>query len=123
MGGRISKRLPTSEDLFPRMVFRSEQSTPPTSTPLPRRASESCGSILLKQVRGVGDLIATTYVLTLEDTHRFRKSRDAGCFVGLQPGRRNSGESEPQMRISKEQAGGTAASAVGEWRGVRAVAQ
>jgi transposase len=55
---------------------------------------------LLKQVKGVGDLIATAYVLTIED--RFRKSRDAGCFVGLQPGRRNSGESEPQMRISKE---------------------
>src|SRR6516162_5824259 len=57
---------------------------------------------LLKQVKGVGDLIATAYVLTVEDPHRFRKSRDAGCFVGLQPGRRNSGESEPQMRISKE---------------------
>src|SRR5499425_3295604 len=57
---------------------------------------------LLKQVKGVGDLIATTYVLTVEDPHRFRKSRDAGCFVGLQPGRRNSGDSEPQMHISKE---------------------
>jgi transposase len=57
---------------------------------------------LLKQVKGVGDLIATTYILTLEDPQRFRKSRDAGCFVGLQPGRRNSGESEPQMHISKE---------------------
>jgi transposase len=57
---------------------------------------------LLKQVKGVGELIATTYVLTIEDPHRFRKSRDAGCFVGLQPGRRNSGGSEPQMRISKE---------------------
>jgi len=57
---------------------------------------------LLKQVKGVGDLIAMTYVLTIEDPQRFRKSRDAGCFVGLQPGRRNSGESEPQMHISKE---------------------
>ena len=57
---------------------------------------------LLKQLKGVGDIIATAYVLTIEDPHRFRKSRDAGCFVGLQPGRRNSGESEPQMRISKE---------------------
>src|SRR5690242_5979537 len=56
---------------------------------------------LLKQVKGVGDLIATINVLTLEDPHRFRKGRDAGCFVGLQPGRRNSGESEPQMHISK----------------------
>jgi transposase len=57
---------------------------------------------LLKQVKGVGDLIALTYILTMEDPRRFRKSRDAGCFVGLQPGRRNSGESEPQMHISKE---------------------
>jgi transposase len=57
---------------------------------------------LLKQIKGVGNLIATTYVLTIEDPHRFRNSRDAGCFVELQPGRRNSGESEPQMRISKE---------------------
>ena len=57
---------------------------------------------LLKQVKGVGDLIALTYVLTIEDPHRFRKSREAGCFVGLQPGRRNSGQSHPQMHISKE---------------------
>jgi len=57
---------------------------------------------LLKQVKGVGDVIATTYVLTIEAPHRFRKSRDAGCFVGLQPGRRNSGDSEPQLHISKQ---------------------
>ena len=57
---------------------------------------------LLQQVKGVGEVIATTYVLTIEDPQRFRKSRDAGCFVGLQPGRRNSGESEPQLHISKE---------------------
>ena len=57
---------------------------------------------LLKQIKGVGDVIATTYVLTIEDPRRFRKSRDAGCFVGLQPGRRNSGESEPQLHISKQ---------------------
>jgi transposase len=57
---------------------------------------------LLKQVKGVGDLIALTYVLTIEDPYRFSKSREVGCFVGLQPGRRDSGESEPQMHISKE---------------------
>jgi len=56
----------------------------------------------LKQVKGVGTLIALTYVLTLEDPHRFRRSRDAGCFLGLRPGRRNSGQSEPQLHISKE---------------------
>ncbi len=57
---------------------------------------------LLKQVKGVGTLIALTYVLTLDDPQRFRRSRDAGCFLGLRPGRRNSGRSEPQLHISKE---------------------
>src|SRR6202171_5567420 len=57
---------------------------------------------LLKQVKGVGTLLAVTFLLTLEDPHRFGKSRDVGCYLGLQPGRRNSGQSEPQMHISKE---------------------
>jgi transposase len=57
---------------------------------------------VLKQIKGVGTLIALTYLLTLEDPHRFGKSRDVGCYLGLQPGRRNSGQSEPQLHISKE---------------------
>ena len=57
---------------------------------------------LLKQVKGVGTLIALTFLLTLEDPHRFQKSRDVGGYLGLQPGRRNSGRSEPQLHISKE---------------------
>jgi len=57
---------------------------------------------LLKQIKGVGTLIALTFLLTLEDPHRFGKSRDVGCYLGLQPGRRNSGQSESQMHISKE---------------------
>jgi transposase len=56
----------------------------------------------LRQMKGVGTLIALTYVLTLEDPQRFRKSRDAGYYEGLQPGRRNSGNSTPQLHISKE---------------------
>jgi transposase len=57
---------------------------------------------LLQQVSGVGNLIALTFVLTLEDRERFQKSRDVGCYVGLRPKRSNSGESEPQLRITKE---------------------
>ena len=57
---------------------------------------------LLKQIKGVGTLIALTYVLTVADPHRFRRSRDVGCYLGLRPGRRNSGSSQPQMHISKE---------------------
>src|SRR6266850_8573992 len=36
---------------------------------------------LLKQVKGVGTLIALTYVLTLDDPYRFHRSRDVGCFL------------------------------------------
>jgi transposase len=50
----------------------------------------------------VGTLIALTYVLTLDDPQHFRRSRDAGYFVGLRPGRRNSGMSQPQLHLSKE---------------------
>jgi transposase len=57
---------------------------------------------LLQQVHGVGTLTALTYVLTLEDPHRFRRSRDAGAYFGLRPRRRESGNSRPQLRISKE---------------------
>ncbi len=57
---------------------------------------------LLRQVSGVGTLIALTFVLTVEDAARFAKSRDVGCYVGLRPKRSDSGESQPQLGISKE---------------------
>jgi transposase len=57
---------------------------------------------LLRQVSGVGPLIALTFVLTVEDPQRFQKSRDVGCYVGLRPKRSESGESQPQLRITKE---------------------
>jgi transposase len=57
---------------------------------------------LLKQVSGVGTLIALTFVLTIEDRDRFQKSRDVGCYVGLRPKRSESGQSQPQLRITKE---------------------
>jgi transposase len=57
---------------------------------------------LLRQVSGVGPLIALTFLLTLEDGDRFEKSRDVGCYVGLRPKRSESGESQPQLRITKE---------------------
>lgn len=57
---------------------------------------------LLRQVSGVGVLIALTLVLTVEDRERFQKSRDVGCYVGLRPKRSESGHSQPQLRITKE---------------------
>ena len=57
---------------------------------------------LLRQVSGVGPLIALTYILTIEDKERFAKSRDVGCYVGLRPKQSESGERQPELRITKE---------------------
>lgn len=57
---------------------------------------------LLTQVGGVGVLTALAYRLTLDDARRFASSRSVGAFVGLVPGLDDSGETTPQLRISKE---------------------
>jgi len=56
----------------------------------------------LRQVPGVGPLIALTFVLTIDDPGRFGKSRDIGCYVGLRPRQSESGERSPELSISKE---------------------
>jgi transposase len=56
---------------------------------------------LLTQVYGVGTLIALAYILTLEDAERFEHSRDVGPFLGLKPKERDSGDSHPQLGITK----------------------
>jgi transposase len=55
---------------------------------------------LLRQV-GVGPITALTFVLVLEDAARFGRSRSVGAYLGLASGQRQSGESDPQERISK----------------------
>jgi transposase len=57
---------------------------------------------LLRQVEGIGPLTALTFVLTLEDPHRFQKSRSVGAYLGLVPATDRSGDRDPQKRISKE---------------------
>jgi len=56
---------------------------------------------LLRQVKGVGPLTSLGYVLTLENPDRFAKSRDVGPYLGLVPKQEDSGDSQPQLRISK----------------------
>jgi transposase len=68
------------------------------SKELPKRYPEID---VLQQVDGVGPLTALTFVLTLDDPSRFRKSRKVGAFLGLRPGRSQSGRSDPELRITK----------------------
>jgi transposase len=57
---------------------------------------------LLRQVPGVGAITSLTFVLTLEDPERFEKSRAVGAYLGLVPGKDQSGESDPGRPISRE---------------------
>jgi transposase len=57
---------------------------------------------LLRQVPGLGALTSLTYVLTLEDPRRFAESRAVGAYLGLVPGKDQSGEQDPGKRISGE---------------------
>jgi transposase len=57
---------------------------------------------LLRPVGGVGPIVALAYVLTLEPPGRFRTSRAVGPYLGLVPARSQSGDSDPQLRITKE---------------------
>lgn len=58
-------------------------------------------AIRLQQIAGVGPLISLTFVLTLDDRERFTKSRQIGSYLGLRPRQRDSGEQQPQLRITK----------------------
>jgi transposase len=55
----------------------------------------------LRQVAGVGPLTALCYVLTLEDPHRFARSRAVAPYLGLCPRQDQSGERRAQLRITK----------------------
>ena len=55
----------------------------------------------LRQIPGVGVLTALVFVLTLDDPHRFARSRCVGAYLGLVPASRSSGGSTPQLPITK----------------------
>jgi transposase len=55
----------------------------------------------LRQVTGVGPVTSLAYTLIIEDPSRFKNSRSVGAYVGLRPRRHDSGDSEPQLRITK----------------------
>ena len=55
----------------------------------------------LRSVPGVGPVIAAAYVLTLDSPTAAENSRAVGAFLGLRPRQSQSGDSDPQHRISK----------------------
>jgi transposase len=49
----------------------------------------------------VGPITALYFVLKIGEPARFERIRDVGAFIGLCPRRDQSGENDPQLRISK----------------------
>ena len=56
---------------------------------------------VLQRVQGVGPLVSLCFVLTICDPLRFKDARDVGAYLGLVPRRNQSGERDPELRITK----------------------
>jgi transposase len=56
----------------------------------------------LREIPGVGPVVATYFVLTIDNPHRFRNSRDVASFFGLRPSMRESASTKHFGRITKE---------------------
>jgi len=103
---RVQAALPG--DLFPglsTMLAMIEQLTAEIRS-MDREVERLCKerypeTAVLRQVKGVGAITALGFILTLEDPHRFAKSRSVGAYVGLRSRQRDSGEQRPQLRITK----------------------
>ncbi len=55
----------------------------------------------LQQIPGVGPVTSLAFVLAIGDPSRFRSCRAVGAYLGLVPRRSQTGECDPQLRISK----------------------
>jgi transposase len=55
----------------------------------------------LRQVKGVGPITSVCYVLTIGDPKNFKDSRQVAAYLGLTPGQKQSGASDPKQRITK----------------------
>jgi transposase len=56
----------------------------------------------LREIPGVGPVVATYFVLTIDDPQRFRHSRDVPSFFGLRPSMRESGSVSQYGPITKQ---------------------
>ena len=55
----------------------------------------------LRQIPGIGPITSLAFVLMIEDPNRFEDPRDVGAYLGLAPGRDQSGDMDKELSISK----------------------
>ncbi|MBL8859043.1 MAG: IS110 family transposase [Planctomycetes bacterium] len=56
---------------------------------------------ILQHIPGVGPNVSLGFVLTVDDPKRFKRSRSVGAYFGIVPRKRDSGNSNPQLPITK----------------------
>jgi transposase len=56
---------------------------------------------VVSQPKGVGTLTALVFMLTIGDKTRIERSRTTGAYFGLRPRKGQSGDDDPQLRITK----------------------
>lgn len=117
-GGRLPKCSAESfhykvQDHLPAMLKPALEPMLPVIAGLTERIKSMTGQLekladerypetrILRQPKGVGPLTSLGFILTLEEAQRFAHSRAVGAFVGLTPRQYDSGESRPQLRITK----------------------
>jgi transposase len=66
-----------------------------------RRAKSDKTARLLMTAPGVGAIVASAFIAIIDDPHRFRRSSQAGAYIGLTPRRYQSGEIDYSGKISK----------------------
>jgi transposase len=102
---RVAKQLPP--ELVPSLapiveVLRSvNEQIASHDRQLEQLASACPTTARLSEVSSVGPITALTFRLTVEDPSKFKKSRVVPAFLGLTPAKDQSGDSDPQKRISK----------------------
>jgi transposase len=71
-------------------------------TRITKKADEHPEIAMLTSIPRVGKLTALAFVLVVEDAKRFKDSRAVGAYLGLTPGRRQSGDRDAPMGITKQ---------------------
>ena len=66
-----------------------------------RKCKEYPQTQILRQIGGVGPIIALTFCLLIRDPYRFKNGRQVAAYFGLVPKRDQSGECDKQLGITK----------------------
>lgn len=103
---RARKALPEQLEPALRPIFEQLESLAASIKSYDREIERLCKRTpqtqIFRDIHGVGPLVSLAFVTCIEDPARFKDSRAVGAYLGLVPGSRQSGSSDPNLRITKQ---------------------